>query len=369
MGEKIRYAVVGLGHIAQVAVLPGFKHAKNSELVGLVSGDNVKLKKLAPKYKVKNVCGYDGYDKLLRSGEIDAVYICTPNTLHSTFAERAADCGIHILCEKPLATTEDECVRIIKSSFKNNVKLMVAYRLHFNPANLKAIELAQSDTIGEPRLFNSVFSYDISDRKNIRLQESLGGGAVYDIGIYCINAARYIFQAEPLEVFAFQSTNELDDRFNEVPEMWTCLLKFSDDRLAQFAVSFGMTTSSYYEVIGTKGKLRLENAYEYTTPMELHLTVNEKRQRSLRFPKQDQFGPEIEYFSRCILNNLQPEPSGIEGLADIRVIEALKRSSLIGVSRQIESVHKNQYPSQEQGIAKPGVQPPQTIHAVSPSGG
>ena len=147
--KKIRYAVVGLGHIAQIAVLPAFKHARrNSELTALVSGDAKKLEVLAKKYRIRHSASYDQYDDLLRSGEIDAVYIALPNSLHAEYSIRAANAGIHVLCEKPMAVTAKECAAMIRAARKHHIKLMIAYRLHFEEANLQAIAHSQ---VGENR--------------------------------------------------------------------------------------------------------------------------------------------------------------------------------------------------------------------------
>ena len=362
----IRYAVVGLGHIAQTAVLPGFMHASNAKLAAFVSGDSAKLHELGKQYNVQHLIGYDDYEALLKSGEIDAVYIATPNTLHLPFAEKALLNGIHVLCEKPFAAKEDECRHLINLAFTNNLKLMIAYRLHFDQANLTAIELAQSGKIGDLRIFNSVFSYEMKDSSNIRLKSELAGGAIWDIGIYCINASRYIFQDEPTEVFAFNSTSDVDERFSEVPEMWTAVLRFPKDRVAAFTCSFGASSSGHYEVVGTKGSLRLYNAYEYAYPMQMILTIGEKKQKR-NFPKRDQFGAEIEYFSNCILRDVQPEPSGVEGLADVRIIEALIHSANLHEAIRIEPIDKRARPNKDQVIEKPPVKKPRMIHVTSPS--
>src|SRR5215216_2607499 len=201
MKPRVRYAVVGLGHIAQAAVLPAFENAKdNSQLVAFVSDDPVKQQRLGRRYRV-NTYTYKEYDALLKSGAVDAVYIALPNSMHRDFTVRAAKAGVHVLCEKPLAVTEKECQQMIDTCAEHNVKLMTAYRLHFERANLDAIEIVQSGKLGEPRIFNSVFGYQVK-AGNIRTQKKMGGGANYDIGIYCINAARYLFQDEPIAVTA-----------------------------------------------------------------------------------------------------------------------------------------------------------------------
>src|SRR5436190_2091876 len=190
----IRYAVVGCGHIAQVAVLPAFGNARrNSKLAAIVSGDPVKREELRKKYDVPKAVAYEQYDELLKSGDIDAVYIALPNTMHAEYAERAARAGLHVLCEKPMAVTEAQCEVMARMAHENKVKLMVAYRLHFERANLEAMEIARSGRIGEPRLFTSTFTMSVVP-DNIRVRRDMGGGVLYDIGIYCINAARSLFR-------------------------------------------------------------------------------------------------------------------------------------------------------------------------------
>src|SRR5688500_10562783 len=158
----VRYAVVGLGHIAQAAVLPAFANAKrNSVLAALVSDDATKLRELGERYGVKHTYTYDEYDACLKSGEIDAVYIALPNTMNCEYAVRAAEAGVHVLCEKPMATAEEECEKMIHAAEASNVRLMIAYRLHFEAANRRAIELAQSGELGDLRIFQSLFTLNV----------------------------------------------------------------------------------------------------------------------------------------------------------------------------------------------------------------
>jgi predicted dehydrogenase len=367
MGQraKIRYAVVGLGHIAQVAVLPAFAHARqNSELTALISDDPAKHEKLCNKYKVQHTYSYEEYDKCLSSGAIDAVYIALPNNMHCDFTVRAAQAGIHVLCEKPMAVTEDECESMISAAEKARVKLMIAYRLHFEKANLEAVEIARSGKLGKPRFFSSVFAMQVKE-DNIRLKRELGGGTLYDIGVYCINAARSLFRAEPAEVHAFSISGN-DPRFSEVDEMTGALLRFPDERLASFTCSFGAADVSAYELIGSEGNLRVEPAYEYVGELRHRLTVKGKT-RERTFSSRDQFAPELIYFSDCIINNLDPEPSGAEGLADVRVIRALYRSAEGGRPVLLEPYIKRQRPGMEQEITRPAVEKPELINVQSAS--
>jgi predicted dehydrogenase len=230
MKKKILYAVVGIGHIAQVAILPAFKRSKNAELTALVSGDAKKLKELGKRYHVENLYSYEQYEECLKNGEIDAVYIALPNSLHREYATRAAEAGIHVLLEKPSAVTAHDAEVILRSCNQHQVKLMIAYRLHFDPNNLQAIELVHSGKIGQPRYFTSEFGYELND-ENIRMSTKEGGSPLHDIGIYCINATRYLFKADPTEVFAFSSTP--DPRFvGKIKETVTAMMKFPNGELS-----------------------------------------------------------------------------------------------------------------------------------------
>ena len=364
--SKVRYAVVGLGYIAQIAVLPAFRHAhENSELVALVSGDEEKRKKLATKYKVNKTYGYERYADCLASGDIDAVYIALPNNMHRAYSEGAAEAGVHILCEKPMAVTEQECASMIDAASRNNVKLMIAYRLHFEMGNLSAIRSVRDGQIGEPRIFRSAFCQQVTPG-NSRLQSALGGGPLYDIGVYCINAARNIFQAEPQEVFAYEASRRNDSRFSEVQEMSAVVMRFPGDRLASFTCSFGAADRSWYEVIGTKGVLRMDPAYEMVGDLKCELTIEGRTHKST-YKKRDQFGPELVYFSNCILQDTAPEPGGKEGMADVRIIQALLEAQDTNRPKHIAEAGELERPSEEQEIHKPAVGKSQLVKAAAPS--
>lgn len=359
----VRYAVIGLGHISQAAVLPAFAHAsENSKLAVMFSNDPAKRKKLGRKYKVPAL-PYGEFERVLAGGEVDAVYIALPNNLHAEFTERAARHGVHVLCEKPMATTEAECESMIRACAENNVKLMIAYRLHFEEANLKAIEIVQSGEIGEPKLFTGIFSFQVG-QANIRLEKELGGGPLYDIGVYCINAARYLFRDEPTEVFAF-ATSGTDPRFAEIHEAYTALLRFPGDRLASFATSFGAASVSNYQIVGTKGDLRLSPAYNYKEALRHELTVTGKTKRTT-FPRRDQFAAEIARFSQCILEDRAADPSGDEGLADVRIINAIDHSVRTGAPVKLAPYIVRRRPGTEQPPRLPPAQETGLVHAASP---
>jgi len=366
--RKIGYAVVGLGHIAQTQVLPAFEHAsRNSRLVGLVSGDAGKAARIAKRHDVSNVWSYDEFDECLSSEEVEAVYLAVPNTLHADLAIRAARAGVHVLVEKPMAASERECEEMIRAAEDAGVKLMVAYRLHFEEANMRAVELARSGKLGELRYFTSSFSYQVKPG-NIRVRKTTGGGPLWDIGIYCLNAARYLFQAEPSEVFAFSVQPAGSDRFREVEEAMSVVLRFPEDRLATFTCSFGATSVSSFQLVGTRGELKVEHAYGYSGE-RVHILTVDGRTTERTFPAGDQFAPELIYFSDCVIEDHEPEPSGQEGLADVRVIRALYRSASTGKPVKLEPFDRRQRPDLSQVIRRPPISEPKTVHAEPPRHG
>jgi glucose-fructose oxidoreductase len=200
---------------------------------------------------------------------------------------------------------------------------------------------------------------------NIRVSREMGGGPLYDIGIYCINAARYLFRGEPFEVSCFTASSN-EPRFAEIEEMASAILKFPNQRLASFTCSFGGADVSSYRVVGTKGDLVVEPAYEYAMKLGYRLTVEGKRSKQV-FPKRDHFAPELIHFSDCILNNCEPEPSGATGLADIRIIEALFKSSETRRPIPLEPVPQPAHPGIEQEMRRPPVAKPEVVHAEGAS--
>jgi predicted dehydrogenase len=360
--RKIRYAVVGLGHIAQVAMLPAFAHARrNSQLAALVSDDKTKRRAVSRKYRVP-AYSYEEYDACLE--QVDAVYIALPNSLHAEYSIRAARAGVHVLCEKPMAVTGDECEQMIEACETSGVKLMIAYRLHFEEINLNAIDLIRRGRIGQPKFFNSSFSMTVRPG-DIRTKRELGGGTLYDIGVYCINAARGLFRAEPKEVVAL-SVNSGPAKLNEIDECTGAVLRFDGERVATFVTSFNADDVAAYRIVGTKGQLHVNPAYEYASGLAYELTVKGKTTRR-RIGKRDQFAPELLYFSDCILKNRDPEPSGEEGMQDVRIVQALYESADTGKVVQIPPFTPRQRPTGRQRITRPGISKPDLVKVQSAS--
>jgi glucose-fructose oxidoreductase len=352
-----------LGHIAQVAVVPAFAHARrNSRLVTVVSDDRTKRKELSRKYRLDRTYSYEEYDACLE--QVDAVYIALPNSMHAEYTIRAAKAGVHVLCEKPMAVTVDECQRMIDACDAHGVKLMIAYRLHFEEINLKAVDLVRRGRIGEPKFFNSSFAMTVR-KGDIRTKRGMGGGTLYDIGVYCINAARYLFRAEPREVMAI-SVNSGTATLDEIDESTGALLRFDGQRVAAFVTSFNAADVASYRIVGTKGQLHVDPAYEYAEGLAYELTVNGKTTRK-RIGRRDQFAPELLYFSDCILKNRVPEPSGEEGLQDVRIVQALYESADTGKAVGLPPFERSKRPTGRQRITRPGLRKPALVKVQSAS--
>ena len=359
----MRYAVVGLGHIAQVAVLPAFAHARrNSELVAVVSGDRTKRRELSKRYRLERTFTYEEFDECL--DVVDAVYIALPNSMHAEYTIRAARAGVHVLCEKPMAVTVEECRKMVAACRKADVKLMIAYRLHFETLNLSAIEVARRGDLGDLKYFNSSFSMTVR-RGDIRTKKALGGGTLYDIGVYCINAARNLFRAEPTEVSATSINSGLAS-LAEIDETTAATLRFGDDRLATFVTSFHAADVASYRIVGTRGDLHADPAYEYAEGLEYTLTREGRKTRKY-VGKRDQFAPQLVYFSECVLNDRQPEPSGEEGMQDVRIVQALYTSASARKPVSLPRLAREPHPTSRQRITRPGIRKPELVKVQSAS--
>ncbi|HJZ55420.1 MAG TPA: Gfo/Idh/MocA family oxidoreductase [Gemmataceae bacterium] len=308
--------------------------------------------------------GYEQYGDLLESGTVDAVDIVLPNSMHRESTVRAAKHKVHVLCKKPMAATPAECREMIAACEENGVLLMVAYRLHFEAGNLAAIAAARSGKIGEPRLFNSVFTQIVREG-NTRLDADLAGGPLMDMGIDCINAARYLFQDDPLEVVGVDASSG-QTRLSEVPEMVAAVMRFPKERLAVLSCGFGEGKVSEYRLVGTTGDLRMDPAYAHEGDLKMSLTSGGKTAET-KYRNRDQVGAEIQYFADCVLNNHQPEPDGYEGLADLFIIDAIGRSMPSGKPVQLGPFKPKPRPSPAQEIRLPKASTPELVNASPPA--
>ena len=332
-GRKIRYAVVALGDIAQEAMLPGVAHTGNSEVTAFVTGDPEKARGVGAQYGVADSYGYDEFDAMLASGKVDAIYLATPNWRHAEFIIPALEAGIHVLAEKPLEVSTAKAQAILDAQKGSKAKLMVAYRLHFEPATLSMIEKVRSGELGDVILFTSTFAQMV-DPENHRAKNGDLAGPVFDMGPYPVNAARYVFGAEPTEVVSAVGSRHPEAGLGEFDDTVAVTLRFPGNRLAQFVLSYYANTIDAYTVVGTKGSIQMNPGFMYGMSLEQSIAIGEKRSRE-SFKNTDHFGGEMKYFSNCILEDRDPEPDGEEGFADVRVLEGILAAMKSGTSQAL----------------------------------
>jgi predicted dehydrogenase len=321
----IRFAVVGAGWISQEAFLPGVAQSGNARVTALVTGDPGKAARLAAFHDIPEVVPYAGYDALVGSDRIDAVYVALPNSMHADYAIRAARAGKHVMVEKPLACTVAESEAMIAAARDAGVLLMTAYRLHNEPGTVAVLEAIRSGAIGRPLFFQSLFGFQ-SQPGNHRLKAQHWGGPLQDLGVYCINAARHVFGEEPVEATATLHQPADDTRFTEVEASIAATLRFPSGGIAQFIVSFGAAQIDSYRVVGTSGDIELDPGFRFETATRMRVRRDGVVEET-PFPQVDHFGGQVAYFADCIAAGQAPESDGEEGLADMRVLLAIEESA------------------------------------------
>jgi predicted dehydrogenase len=333
--RKVGWAVVGLGELALGQVMPAFREAKLSEPVALVSGHLDKARKVADAYGVgpRAIYDYQNFERLAENGRVEVIYIILPNVMHAEYTARGFKAGKHVLCEKPMAASVEEGEQMVAAAKRANKRLMIGYRLHYEPFNQKVMELCRQQAIGELKTISASNCQDVK-APNIRLSKALAGGPVGDVGIYCINAARYITDEEPVEVTAFSRQPENDPRFREVPESVVFTLRYPSGVLAHCECGFGSARSERYRVVGAKGYLEMDPAFGYRG-QRLFLSTGgadegDERKSELRLQPVNQFAAEMDHFSECVLQDREPRTPGELGVADLRIIAAIHESARDG---------------------------------------
>ncbi|WP_205502915.1 Gfo/Idh/MocA family protein [Rufibacter psychrotolerans] len=332
--KKIGWAVVGLGEFATKQLIPSFPVCKHSKLVALVSGDAAKAQRIAAEHGVnpKNIYNYQNYDSLKDNPEVDVIYIVLPNSMHAEYTIRGAQAGKHIMCEKPMATSVEDCEKMIDACKKAGKKLMIAYRAQYEPFNLKAIELAQGGKLGKLKVITSDHGRILDPSKpqdKWRAERKLaGGGSLMDIGIYSLQAARYITGEEPTEVSAMIYSTPGDPRFKEVEENVNFVLRFPSGVQANCTSSYGYADTKRLQVFGSEKTLTLDPATDY---YEHNLILGGKEgKQEMKIKEENQFALEMDHLSQCILENKTPKTPGEEGLQDVKLIMAIYESAKKG---------------------------------------
>jgi predicted dehydrogenase len=329
--RKVGYCVIGLGRIAD-HFMRGVKEGSTSTITGLVSGHRDKAERIAAQYGVpkSSIYSYEDMDKMRENKAIDAVYVALPNSMHAEYTIRSAKAGKHVLCEKPMCTSVSDAEAMIAACKAANVKLMIAYRLHYEPTTLRAIKLIQDRAVGQVQSIVSANGFNESAGE-WRLNKALsGGGPLMDVGIYCLNAMRYLTREEPAKFAGFVSTIDKDGRFDTVEENTSWTMQFPSGIQASCTTTYGASMPGFYRVYGSKGWLQVDE-FGY---QGLRLTARYSQGRgspatTLDEPNLEkdpkQFVREADHFTECILKDRAPRTAGEEGLLDMQYMREIYR--------------------------------------------
>ena len=334
-GKRVGYAIVGLGRLAVEQLLPAFAKTVLSKPTALVSGDRAKAMTLASHYGIdaRSVYGYDDYDRLADNPAVDVIYVVLPNSMHAEFTVRGAKAGKHVLCEKPMANSVAECRQMIDACNAAGKKLMIAYRSQYEPIDRRIVKLVRDGKLGALRDFTAFNGQHQGDPNQWRLKRALsGGGSLPDVGVYCLNAARFLSGEEPVEVFGHTFATPGDPRFREVEETVHFTMRFPGGMVAQCGASYGTHDSKFMRLSGSLGWAEMSPAFEYNG-LKLRVgSVADGHDQAAEpsIESGDQFAHEIDHMSRCVLDDLQPHTPGEEGLQDMRIVEAIYASARSG---------------------------------------
>jgi predicted dehydrogenase len=329
-GKKLGWALVGLGSLSINQIMPAFAKCEKSKLMAFVSGHRDKADKLAARYGVEaaNIYNYENFDSIKNNPAIDIVYIVLPNGMHAEYTVRALQAGKHVLCEKPMANTPAECEQMISAATTAARKLMIGYRLRYEPFNNALIKVARDQEFGRTRVILADAGFPIGDPTQWRLNKKMaGGGSMMDIGIYALNASRYLTGEEPVELNAMMDTTPNDPRFREVEENILFQLRFPSGVIANCTSSYGAPFNRF-RVVGTNGWAELEPALSYNG-LRMRAGEGGKVEERLH-PVIDHFAAEMDHLSDCVMTDKPPLTPGEEGLKDMRIISAVYQAAAGG---------------------------------------
>jgi len=319
--DRLGLALVGLGNYSNGQLAPALEQTENCYLAGVVTGTPSKAEEWKQKYSIpdKNIYNYDNYDELINNDDIDIIYVVLPNSMHAEYTMRAAKAGKHVMCEKPMAVSVDECQQMIDACNENNVKLAVGYRLHYEPFNQEVMRLTQEQVFGPLTGIENAFGFTIGDPTQWRLDYELaGGGALMDVGIYTIQAACYASGEEPISVVAEEFKTDME-KFGEVDETVHFTLTFPSGLKANCQTSYNKSYNKLH-ADAENGWYELSPAYHYG-PL-----AGETSNGSMDFPQIREQAVHMDRFAECIMQNETIKTTGEMGMRDMKIIEAIYQS-------------------------------------------
>ncbi len=333
--KRVGFAIVGLGHLSLEQILPAFGRSKYCKPTALVSGDPAKAQKIAAQYGIPttSLYTYQTYEQIAQNPDVEVIYIVLPNSMHREFVDRGSKTGKHILCEKPMSISSRDCEHMIAACKSAHVKLMIAYRQQYEPMNRDIVKMVRSGKLGNLKSFIATNAQDQGDPNQWRQKIALaGGGCLPDVGIYCLNAARFLTGLEPTEVFGATFQPKDDPRFTQVEETCSFTLRFPDGFLATCSSGYGAHRSQFFRLEGDRAWAELSPAFAYHG-LKLKTSRTEDGRDVVSEPsieEKDQFALEMDHMALCVRNNTQPHTPGEEGLQDQRLVEAIYESARTG---------------------------------------
>ncbi len=325
--RKLGFAICGLGNLSEQQIAPALLQTERCRLSGLITDSPEKARQWQARYGIPpgNVYSYDTMDRLAHNRDIDVVYIVTPNAQHADQTLKAAAAGKHVICEKPMEVSVAKCQQMIDACKAAKVKLAVAYRCQFEPNNLECVRMARERDFGQLRLIEAAFCISVGAPGQWRLEHALsGGGALVDVGIYALQATRYLTGEEPILVAAIETKTD-PVKFAEVDETMTWQAKFPSGTLAACVASYNLPTTGRFRATAERGGFELDPAFFYDG--------NHGRRsdgKEIALPGGHQFAAEMDDFARCILEDRPSKVSGEEGLRDVRIMTAIYESARTG---------------------------------------
>lgn len=332
---RVGFALVGLGHLTLDQILPAISKSERCRVTALVTGDRAKGQEVARQYGVpeSSVYTYAEYDRIRDNADVQAVYVVLPNSMHEEYVVRAAKAGKHVLCEKPMATSSAEARRMVEACKAAGKKLMIAYRIQYEPHNRLVRNWTREGKYGRVKLIESYNGQNQAHNDQWRHKKALaGGGSLPDIGLYNLNTTRYILGEEPIEIMATIFSTPGDDRFREVEESVLWQMRFPSGALANCACGYGAHQARRYRVLAETGWYGMDPAFAYAgLRMEASYADGPiEYQQNPSKGNVDQFALEMDHFARCVMENAPVFTPGEEGVQDHVLMEAIYRSAREG---------------------------------------
>lgn len=323
--KKLGVALVGLGSLSTKQIAPALQNTTHCRLAGIVSGTPEKREKWASQYSLpeSSIYDYESFDKIADNDDIDIVYVVLPNSMHAEYTIRAAKAGKHVFCEKPMANSSEDCRKMINACRDAGKKLGIGYRCQFEPHHLECMKLAAEKTFGELKHITAGFGFKIGNPKQWRLNKELaGGGPLMDVGVYALQACRYLAGGEPESISAMELKTD-PVKFAQVEETLNWSMQIGNVSCS-CQTSYAYNGINAFHAYGTKGHFGLSPAYSYKG------IKGTSSKGPIAFPQADHFQLELDDFAQCVKNDTSTKVPGEEGLRDLLVVEAIYKSAATG---------------------------------------